>query len=226
MRFAYALFLAVIVGGSSHSAQAAARAPSLVNSPVLRGSPDAMATENRTADRFGLQRFKNLNELLPLEQNGALLPVVSHGRIVLSEDIGEDDKPNAHAYTYARPWVGWFLDDLVNDPTFPKDSVLNVTSLVRTDEYQARLRKHSVTAARGTDPLRRSSHLTGSTFDVTTKPMPENLREWMRRALIDLEKRGLVQATEERYGALCFHVMVFPSYQKGTTPCSAACHVP
>lgn len=219
--------------GALHQPEAAAQEASAsvqaeeasLRPPVqLRGSPTSLAYENAVADRWHLPRYRDAAELRAAEAAGTLVPVSSHGSITLADDIGDMDAANAAVYRYARPWVSWFLDDLVADPSFPKGSTFKVTSLVRSEVYQKRLLKTSLTAAKGNTPSRRSSHLTGSTVDITTKDMPEPLKAWMRTALLNLERAGLVQATEEQFGSLCFHVMVFPNYKKGTVPCAVACH--
>ncbi len=235
MRHRIVLFsvAAAALAGALHSPRAGAQAPdaeaqtaeAVAKPPVqLRGSPTSLAYENQVADKWHLQRYKNADELRAAESAGQLVPIRSHGSVTVAEDIGDLDTANAEAYRYARPWVAWFLDDLAADPSFPKGATFKVTSLVRSEVYQRRLLKTSLTAASGSTPSRRSSHLTGSTVDITTKEMPEPLKAWMRKALLNLERAGLVQATEEQYGSLCFHVMVFPNYQKGTVPCAVACH--
>jgi hypothetical protein len=229
MRNNAVLFSVIVCAASfaflSPDAGAQPSAVETANNPVeLRGSPTSLARENQVADQWHLQRYKDAAELRAAEGAGQLVPVRSHGSVTVADDIGDLDKANAEAYRYARPWVAWFLDDLVADPSFPKGADFKVTSLVRSEVYQRRVLKVSLTAAKGNTPMRRSSHLTGSTVDITTKDMPDPLKAWMRKALLNLERKGLVQATEEQFGSLCFHVMVFPNYQKGTVPCAVACH--
>ncbi len=225
MRYGNVLFFVGVLASASAVNDAGAQ-PQAVPPEFLvglDGSPAALARENDVADQWQLRRFKDSSELRAAENAGVLVPICPHGSIVIADDIGSLDMASRDVYQFARPWVAWFLDDLVADPSFPKGATFKVTSLVRSEAYQALLLKVSLTAASGTTPQRRSSHLTGSTVDITTKDMPEPLKAWMRRALVDLERRGLVQATEEKWGALCFHIMVFPAYQKGTVSCSAAC---
>src|SRR5690606_19758518 len=138
----------------------------------LRGSLEARAKENAVADRYGMLRYRDVAELWAAARGGELVRAQDVGAVrLVRKDIGERDRANAEAYLLTRPWVQRFLRELANDPTLPAGAVLNVTSLVRTEAYQRKLTRQYANAARG-GGARRSSHLTGSTVDITTKGMP------------------------------------------------------
>ena len=58
---------------------------------------------------------------------------------------------------------------------------------------------------------KQSSHLTGSTVDISYKDISPESKAWLERKLRQMERQGLVEATEEHGSQACFHVMVFPS---------------
>jgi hypothetical protein len=56
-----------------------------------------------------------------------------------------------------------------------------------------------------------SSHLGGSTVDITKKGLTKDEIRWMRKALLKLEAQDLVEATEE-FRQSVFHIMVYKMY--------------
>lgn len=210
----HAFFLILVLVAPDADARPKKKRPPVppADSSVLAGSPAALAEENRIADEFGLARFRDLGEIRAHIQDGRLVPIKDDGPVTVDAQLGELDPDNATVYAHARPWVKQFLADLAADPAMPAGAKLRVTSLSRTEEYQKKLRKRTAVAASGVTPAKRSSHLTGSTVDISTKDMPPAVQAWLRKKLADMERRGLVQATEEKWGALCFHTMVRPDY--------------
>lgn len=210
----HAFFLILVLAAPDADARPKKKRPPAPASDasVLSGSPSALAEENRIADEFGLARFKDLDEIRAHVKDGRLVPIKNDGPVSVDAQLGELDPDNAALYAHARPWVKEFLRDLATDAAMPSGAKLRVTSLSRTEAYQKKLRRRTAVAASGTTPQRRSSHLTGSTVDISTKDMPPAVQAWLRKKLADMERRGLVQATEEKWGALCFHVMVRPDY--------------
>lgn len=211
---ALAFFLVLLITAGDAEAQPKKKRPPAPSSDaaVLAGAPAALAEENRIADEFGLSRFTDLDEVRARVKDGSLVPIANDGPVVVDAQLGELDPDNAALYAHARPWVKEFLRDLAADPAMPAGAKLRVTSLTRTEAYQKKLRKRTAVAASGTTPAKRSSHLTGSTVDISTKGMPPAVQAWLRKKLAGMERRGLVQATEEKWGALCFHIMVRPDY--------------
>jgi len=176
----------------------------------LRGSKTALALENAVADRFKLERFSDIAALRAAIAAKKIVPITTTEIYAVDETLGELDSANRGLYRHARPWVKTFLDEVLGEAHRLFGGRLSVTSLVRTVAYQAAIKRtYPKAAAAGDSPARRSSHLTGSTADITLKEMPYTTRVWLRQRLVRLEKAGAVQATEER---ACFHVMVFPDY--------------
>lgn len=184
---------------------------------TLRGSRAALARENAVADRHDLTRIRDLAQLRRFIDAGLLVPIGSTAAYEIDAELGEDDPANAALYAHARPWTRTFLDEVLAEGHRLHGDRFLITSLTRTQAYQRQLRRHNRAAASGRTPAERSSHLTGATVDIrSTNLSPEGLA-WLRRRLAELERRGAIQATEERYNG-CFHVMVFPDYERRAHP--------
>lgn len=198
-------------------ADARGRKQASADARILRGSRSALARENAVADRHDLTRIRDLAELRRFIDRGLLVPVRPTDAYDLDPELGEDDPDNAALYAHARPWTRAFLDDVLAEGHRLHGDRFLITSLTRTQAYQRQLRRHNPTAATGRTPAERSSHLTGATVDIrSTTLSPEGLA-WFRRRLAALERRGALQATEER-GNGCFHIMIFPDYERRAHP--------
>ncbi|MBI4458278.1 hypothetical protein HY633_04920 [Candidatus Uhrbacteria bacterium] len=196
------------------SSDVEARRPKKVRDPVpgaLLGSVDSLARENDVADRESLERLADLDELRARIGDGTLVPIRAGRDVAIDDDLGTLDRDNVDLYRHARPWVARFVADLGKDFRRTLGRRLVVASLVRTDAYQQELIKINSSAAAGLTLETRSTHLTGSTVDISTKGLSRREVRWLRRRLLAFEAGGKIQATEERH-TKCFHVMVFPGY--------------
>lgn len=178
----------------------------------LIGSEESLAVENRKIDAEGLERFADLDALRLHVALGSIVPVEESRWVAFDRDLGSLDPENVLLYRHARPWTAAFIADLGRETRRKFGRRLEIASLVRTETYQRQLVLINSSAATGATPETRSSHVTGSTFDISTERMPRAMKKWLRRRLLALERQGLIQATEERY-TRCFHVMVFPGYR-------------
>jgi nucleoid-associated protein YgaU len=100
-------------------------------------------------------------------------------------------------YPYVRPATLTFVNRLGAQYADACGETLVVTSAVRPETRQP---------ANSTE---RSVHPTGMAVDLRKSESARCLR-WLRSALLDLERDGLIEATEEHHPAH-FHVAVFPS---------------
>ncbi|MBI2635588.1 MAG: D-alanyl-D-alanine carboxypeptidase family protein [Parcubacteria group bacterium] len=169
----------------------------------LRGSSDAIERQNKQADLENLSRLTE-KQLGTFKKSGLLVPLpISKGVIV------DDRLPKK--YRYCRPWVLQFLVDLGENYETRFGKQIQVNSAVRTVEYQEELQKRNRNAASAKAGSQQSSHLTGATIDIAKKDMSYRELAWMRNHLIVLERKGLIEATEEFHQEV-FHIMVFNRY--------------
>lgn len=172
-----------------------------------------LAVENAKADALGLTRVNDLAALRGLISDGTLVLVESTEAYEYDATFAEHDPGNAASYGHALPTTKRFLDEVLGEGYRCFGAKFLLTSVTRTEKYQDRLKRKNRNAARGKTQASRSTHTTGATVDIGGSQLPVNVRNWLRHRLADLERAGLVQATEEhrrRSPWYCFHVMVYP----------------
>jgi hypothetical protein len=175
----------------------------LIMPPALKGSHDILVHQNTEADREGLARVRDDDELVHLRERKALvaLPVV--------QGLGIDDRlPGNRRYT--RPWTGQFLVDLARAHYARFHSELIVTSAVRTVEVQERLLRTNGNAAPAEGDTA-SPHLTGQAVDIGKKGLTLTEIAWLRGYLLPLLQQGKVDV-EEEFKQSCFHISVYREY--------------
>jgi len=200
----YALALALALGGPS---ALLAQRP-----PALEGSPDKLAEQNRVADDYDLTRMDGPAVIRRLVRSGYLVSIPHRGRgYYVDRRLGRG-YARRDVLWYARPWVKQFLQregahfaDRFHGARF------KVSSLVRTEGYQALLTRRNVNAARGDDDDTRSPHLTGAAVDISKKGMSPRQLAWMRDHLVALQEMGWIIGTEE-IATNAFHVFVQPNF--------------
>lgn len=182
---------------------------SILSAASLRGSRASQEKQNREADREKLSRIEDDAQLERLKKGGLLVKLPETKTVIVDERLESK-------WRWCRRWTTAFLRDLGREYYAKFHEPIQVNSAVRTVEYQNALRKRNgnATSANG---KRRSSHLTGATIDLAKRDMSSAEKKWIRRKLLDLEKRNLIEATEEG-GQPCFHVMVFKNYRDSSLP--------
>ncbi len=165
------------------------------------------------AESEGLERIQDDEDLNNRIAAGALVPVPVDSALRINEDLPENRR-------YCRPWTASFLRTLAeaHAEEFPR-APLEVTSAVRTVEYQRRLRRVNGNAAAADGDLA-SPHLTGGTIDLAKKGMSRREIAWMRTWLMPLQQAGKIDV-EEEFRQACFHISVYKSFV-GAAPDSDA----
>lgn len=153
----------------------------------LRGSP---ASINR------MYRQAKSERLAFYETSGGVRKAASAGKLVRLEP-GQDVQLHDIGYPFVRPAARTFVERLGEQYHEACGEPLVVTSAVRPATRQP---------ANSTE---RSVHPTGMAIDLR-KPATASCLRWLREALLGLEDRGLIEATEEHWPAH-FHVAVFPT---------------
>lgn len=161
--------------------------PASARAQSLRGSPGSI-------DR--MYRQAKAEHLAFYETSSGVRKAASAGRLVRLE-AGEDVQLHDIGYPFVRPAARTFVKRLGEQYREACGEPLVVTSAVRPATRQP---------ANSTE---RSVHPTGMAIDLRKPATPSCLR-WLREALLALEDRGLIEATEEHWPAH-FHVAVFPT---------------
>jgi hypothetical protein len=170
----------------------------------LRGSHESLVHQNEMAEADGLERILDDADLEDRIAHGSLVPVPVTAALHVNTDLPENRR-------YCRPWTAKFLSDLAraHSERFA-GGALEVTSAVRTVEYQRRLRMINGNAAAADGDIA-SPHLTGGTIDIAKQGLSAKEIGWLRGWLLPLEQQGKIDV-EEEFRQSCFHISVYKSY--------------
>lgn len=178
-------------------------------SASLRGSLASLERQNDRLDAEGLERIENESDLAARIANKLLVPVPASSALTVNADLEENHR-------YCRPWTAKFLADLARAHEAAFHRSIEVSSAVRTVEYQKRLMETNGNAAPAEGDLV-SPHLTGATVDIAKKGLSRAEMAWMRRRLGGLQAAGKIDV-EEEFRQACFHITVYKSYAPAEKP--------
>lgn len=173
--------------------------------PILRGSKESQIKQNLEADQSNLSRIENMKELLQHIGSGLLISIPTSPGVKI--DIRLDKR-----FHYVRPCTAEFIKDLGSRYRERFNVSLQINSAIRTVEHQKEIAKYNRNAAPTTGNMR-SSHLTGSTIDISKKKLSRAQKKWLRLQLKKFERKDEIDATEEFHQAV-FHIMVYDRYQQ------------
>lgn len=176
--------------------------PILMASP-LRGSLESLEHQNEMANEEGLERILDEQDLSNRIAERLLVPVPVSDALTVNQDLPENHR-------YCRPWTAVFLRDLARDHNARFHRPLEVSSAVRTVEYQKHLMRINGNAAAAEGDIV-SPHLTGATIDIAKHGMTRDELAWMRSWLLQLQVAGQIDV-EEEFRQACFHITVYKSY--------------
>lgn len=165
----------------------------LLNSGVLlaqaplKGSRTAMKKQNIVAQQQNYTFLRTSSDVRRFVDNGYLVPVKGTSALKLA----------GVSFPYARPAVKTFAERLASQYQSACGNKLVVTSLTRPLSRQPG-NAHEL-----------SVHPAGMALDIRVSDRTA-CRRWLEKTLVSLEKRGVLEATRERYPAH-YHVAVFPS---------------
>ena len=169
----------------------------------LRGSLASLQRQNDRLDAEGLERIEDEADLAARVANKLLVPLPASKALTVNASLDLNHR-------YCRPWTAKFLADLARAHEAAFHSPLEVSSAVRTVEYQKRLMETNGNAAPAEGDLV-SPHLTGATIDIAKSGLSRGEIAWMRRRLAALQAAGKIDV-EEEFQQACFHITVYKSY--------------
>ncbi len=183
--------------------------------PPLRGSLESLERQNERLDADGLERIEDEADLADRIEHHLLVPLPASDALTVNAEL-----PDQHRY--CRPWTARFLSDLARAHEAAFHRPFEVSSAVRTIEYQKRLMHINGNAAAAEGDIV-SPHLTGATIDIAKDGMSRAEIAWMRRRLLAIEMAGNIDV-EEEFQQSCFHITVYKSYAppSATRPASQA----
>ena len=195
------------------ASSAAAEAVSLRRTHIvpvapLRGSAESLARQNEKSDAEGLERILDDDDLNDRIAHGMLVPVPVSAALAINGNLPQNRR-------YCRPWTAAFLADLARAHQAQFHGPLEVSSAVRTVEYQKRLMGTNGNAAQAEGDVV-SPHVTGATIDIAKDGLSPREIYWMRSHLLTLQNEDKIDV-EEEFQQACFHITVYKSYTADPT---------
>jgi hypothetical protein len=181
----------------------------VVMPPALKGSHEILVRQNEMADREGLDRVQDEQDLNRMRDARLLVPLPGVAGLQMDERLPADRR-------YCRPWTAQFLAVLSRAYYARFHSSLQVNSAVRTVEVQQRLLRINGNAAPAEGETA-SPHLTGQAVDLAKKGLTLTQIAWLRGYLMPLVQSGKVDV-EEEFQQACFHISVYRSYVPQAAP--------
>ena len=181
--------------------------------PPLRGSLVSLQRQNDMATAEGLERIENEGDLADRIARKELVPIPVSAGLTVNGNLPEHHR-------YCRPWTAIFLENLARAHAMEFHSPLEVSSAVRTVEYQKHLMMVNGNAAQAEGDVV-SPHLTGATIDIAKNGLSRQEIGWMRGWLLPLQSAGMIDV-EEEFQQACFHISVYRNYAAELPPVSIA----
>ena len=169
----------------------------------LRGSLESLERQNEKTEADGLERILDDSDLNDRIARGMLVPVPVSAGLMVNPELPQNRR-------YCRRWTATFLTDLARAHEARFHTPLDVSSAVRTVEYQKRLMEINGNAAQAEGDVA-SPHLTGATIDIAKQGLSRREIYWMRDRLNRLQAAGKLDV-EEEFHQSCFHITVYKSY--------------
>jgi hypothetical protein len=169
--------------------------------PAFPPSTESLLLQNQEIDRLHLARIKNDAELKELVSSGVLVPLQTSVGMVVDDRLDRSRR-------YCLPETLALINLLSTDYYTQFKSAFVITSAIRTEQTQLRLRRWNHNAAPVRGP-KASSHLAGTTFDIARRNLTPAQVRFLEAKLLYLHAIGKVIVEEERWQP-CFHVMALP----------------
>lgn len=177
--------------------------------PPLRGSLESLERQNEINDAEGLERILDDDDLNDRIEHKMLVPVPTSAALTINANLPDNRR-------YCRPWTARFLTDLARAHAARFEQPLEVSSAVRTVEYQKQLMLINGNAAAAEGDIV-SPHVTGATVDIAKGTMTRQELGWTRNWLLKLQLERKIDV-EEEFQQACFHITVYKNYVPPPAP--------
>ena len=175
----------------------------LIVPPPLKGSHEILVHQNEVADRDGLSRIQDDDDLLDMRNKKLLVSIPVNDAMQVDDRLPSNRR-------YCRPWTAQFLATLARAHYARFHTSLQVNSAVRTVEFQQHLLHINGNAAPAEGDTA-SPHLTGQAVDIAKHGLSLEEIAWLRGYLLPLVQEGKVDV-EEEFQQSCFHISVYKKY--------------
>jgi len=191
----------------------------------LDGTGSSKSHEMDLARQYNLSLMRTDDSVRDMKKKGYLVDVPRTGRHYYLDEIGIGYPTNRNFLYTARPWIKNFIEkESRRISSELSGAKLKVTSLTRSQDYQNFLRTGKYKGKQVQPPNNNAStdsaHPTGAVIDISKytgtgksrKLLPEKALKALRERLLELERMGVIEATEEMNQAT-FHIFVTPDYR-------------
>jgi Family of unknown function (DUF5715) len=175
----------------------------LIVPPPLKGSHEILVHQNEVADRDGLHRIQDDDDLLDMRSKHLLVALPDNSSLQVDDRLPTNRR-------FCRPWTADFLATMARAHYAHFHTPLQVNSAVRTVEFQQHLMHINGNAAPAEGDTA-SPHLTGQAIDIAKHGLSLTEIAWLRGYLLPLVQEGKVDV-EEEFQQSCFHISVYKSY--------------
>jgi hypothetical protein len=189
-----AMLLAICSGEANAIARPKHRVRIKHDTRAFPPSKASLLAQNSAIDAENLTRFQNDGDVRAAIQSGDLVPI---GWTAAKITAPVKEQYLRQAAVLELQGLAMAYDERFNQPII-------VTSATRTGQFQKHLRRWNHNAAPAQGPLV-SSHLAGTTFDISRKNMTKEQTRWTESYLWNLGDAVIV---EEENGEYCFHIFV------------------
>lgn len=160
----------------------------LLDAQTLLGSHESLLRQNEEAREHDFTYLRTTADVRDYAQQGLLVRLPGNPDYELADDV---------SFPYARPEVKTFVERLSDQYHGACGERLVVTSLTRPITRQP------------ANASAISVHPTGMAIDLRRSDS-SGCRLWLETVLLDLENKGVIEATREQYPPH-YHVAVFPN---------------
>ncbi|HEX6324655.1 MAG TPA: DUF5715 family protein [Vicinamibacterales bacterium] len=202
------VFLAVLSGPGSTVKGQDPSVWSMVSELRSQSHADALTIKDEYRPMMDTAVFEDREHLRRAIETGELVPISTvelpyvHPRLSGQSPIGEKDLENQHLYVALRPAALGMLIDIAQRVRY---GPLEVTSLVRTEDYQQALMRGNGNA--NTDV---PTHAMGYAVDIGLKYASADTAAELRRVLEEMRDAGDIYFIAEA-NQLTFHIVPVPS---------------
>jgi len=182
-----------------------ARLRSMILASPVHGTRDSLVRQNERINQENLERIQDDDQLAGLIDSEDLVRLPETRELGVAQNL-----PVLRRYT--RPWTRDFVEDFASSHFDKFHRGFQVTSAVRTVEFQHQLIRRNHNAAAEVGDLA-SPHLSGATIDIAKHGMTRKEIQWARQYLLELQNKGFIDV-EEEFRQAVFHITVYHQYSE------------
>jgi Family of unknown function (DUF5715) len=182
-----------------------ARLHAMILASPVHGTRDSLVRQNERINQENLERIQDDDQLAGLIDSEDLVRLPETRELGVAQNLPVLRR-------YCRPWTRDFAEDFAAAHFDKFRRGFEITSAVRTVEFQHKLIRHNHNAAAEVGDLA-SPHLSGATIDIAKRGLTRKEIQWARQYLLEMQNKGLLDV-EEEFRQSVFHITVYRQYSE------------